>query len=1004
MKRREFIRLGGFLTASVAAMSMTGCDIVGDNDNTSTSAEDTNSYPNPSRPMPAASTTGNWYFPQSVASGDPRDDSIILWTRVLNNSLAATAEATDDVAITLQVSSDPINGVNLGSNAALTDAAVADLLVPAYVDFDGTVRHKLSGLAADTAYYYQFTVGTVRSNIGRFKTAPVATETRDIKFAFMSCQDWASNHWGVFTKLVADDVATPGDIDFVVHLGDYIYETDNVNVAGREGLHGAQTFPNGADIPPERTTGALLPADPPGMYATTTSDYRYLYKLYRSDPRLQRMHERFPMVAVWDDHEFSDDAWQNSETYTNRNLPQTERRRNANQAWFEFMPADVHFQEVNPSFQNIKLYRDLRFGKNVHLVMTDERLYKQDHLIPEDASASEAAAAAGVQLGRINSRYLVPESSMKLAEQIKDATAPNLSLITMLGQTQRDWWKAKMSSSDATWKVWGNEVSLLRMGLNGSKAVGTLIALQTISGIRLTMVQTGGGDHTVNAVTTNYPGDSVAKDLVRAAACAGYLITNASLPAATAIQLGLGALQYWVAGGEAAAAGFLGMQLGNATLGNNAADALDNAVPSANQQALCGSAVAACTIAYMTTGTAKATASVSAVGNVVATLLNDPTLSAVDGVLTATLTGSTTISASVATVLVEVWKAARTVVLAAGTQAAVYDAAAAAFTPVTMLMAIRAEVEASTVDTSVTPPTSTSAFVTASGSVSTLAAFFRKFVINADQWDGYSRERAELMNFLVARDIRNVVAVTGDIHAFFAGTVHKEFAGQVQTVTAAGGELTSAAASSPAVMVDLVTAGVSSTSWYNYLNVAATALSASLATLVTATIPLGATPYPFALTLPVLDFALGKPFSVAALTTMLNDAIRDAAAANGVPESMLGGAAGISAAAGSIATAPGSASLRFLCYALSVMGQEVNPWLKHIDTNAQGYAVVTASATSLECQFHHVNAAFVTGGTGYEPGSPLLGGADTRSVVSRTVTATVPVVTTAGTEPTVLIS
>lgn len=971
MKRREFIRLGGFLTVSAAAIGMTGCDPVGDSSDTSASALDPTLYPTPTRPMPAAASGAGWYFPQSVASADPKPDSIVLWTRVLDTAASDTDVATQSVAITLRVTAADNSG-SLGSNAALTGALVAEVTVPAYVDYDGTLRHKLIGLDDDTVYYYQFQAGDVLSNVGRFRTAPAAAATRDVKFAFMACQDWSSNHWGVFEDIVARDATD--NLDFLVHLGDYIYETDNAGAASLETRHGVISFPDGVAVPPPKAGDAA----PGGNYASTTNDYRYLYKLYRSDLRLQAVHERFAIIAVWDDHEFSDDAWQSAETYTNQNNGDVSRRRNANQAWFEFMPADVTFQETNPSFQNIQLYRDFKFGETMHLVMTDERLYKQDHLIPE----TTLSPLSGLQLGRINSRYLAPEGSMKIAEAVKDAASPNLTLLTMLGATQREWWKTTMSSATSKWKVWGNEVSLLRMGLNGTKAVGTLIALQAISGLQLTMTQTGGG--TFNG--TPYTGDATVKNLPRVAACAGTLITGSggAIPAANAILLGFGALQVLSAAGDVSA--WLQSQGVSAPLATSAATALATTTPSALQEALCGAAVAACTTAYMTTGTSKTAASTAAAGNVVGMLLNDPSLNAADPVITAVLTGSTGISSGVAGVLVNVWKAARAVVLAAGTQATLYTNAAGAFAGVTMLMAIRAEVEGGVI----TPPpalASTSSFVTASGMLPSLFPFFRKFLINADQWDGYAKERKQLMSYLADQGIDNVVAVTGDIHAFFAGTVHNEFPGEILTVDASGNEVT-ASAGTPAVMVDLVTAGVSSTSWYNYLNAAAAALSASLTTLVSYTLPSAATGLPFDLKLPVLDFSLGKAFSPTALVTMITDAIRDGAAAAGVPEGAL-------PAIGTVAsTIAGNPSLQFLCVSLSVMGQEVNPWLKHIDTNAQGYSVVTASSSSLVCDFRHVNAAFFNGrggvpgidGNTYAPGKAP---ADARGVVSRVVRATV---------------
>lgn len=968
MKRREFIRLGGFLTVSVAAMGMTGCDIVGDSSDTSASALDPTLYPNPTRPMPAAATGASWQFPQSVASGDPKPDSIILWTRVLASAAVATDDATADVAIRLKVTAVD-NSALLGSNSAITTetTAVADLDVPAYVDFDGTVRHKLTGLAADTVYYYQFSAGTVLSKVGRFKTAPAASTTRDVKFAVLSCQDWSSNHWGVFSQIVADDV-TPAapDMDFVVHLGDYIYETDNANITGLEGAHGVITLPSGTDIPPERI-GA---PDPAGKYATTRADYRYLYKLYRSDPRLQALHERFPMVAIWDDHEFSDDSWSSFETYENANVAQLARRRDANQAWFEFMPADVTLQETNPSFQNIQIYRDLKFGTVMHLVMTDERLYRQDHLIPE----TTLSPLSGQQLGRINSRYLAPEGSLKYAEGLKDAASPNMGLITMLGATQRTWWKSTLSASTATWKVWGNEVSLLRMGLNGTKAVGTLIALQTISGTAALMTSSL-SDPNVGAIP------KVAAGV--AAAMGGGATSAVAIPACFAI------LQTYAAtGGDAAAAVTAGVNAGlTAPQASAALGAMGAKTPTAAEVGICATTVVAATQAYMTAHIAKATAQTIAAGATVGALLTDGALggAATAAQLTPTLQASV-VDATAAGVIANVYVAARA--QAAVSQAAQVTAGAGAFaaSPYVMFGRIRSEVETYTL---------TSSYVIASGMLASLGPFFRKFVINADQWDGYRKERADLMKHLADNSIPNVVAVTGDIHAFFAGTVHQEFASEILTVDASGNEVTAAAVSTPAVMVDLVTAGVSSTSWYNYLKPAAAALSSSLLSLVTYDLPGAATGLPFTVKLPVLDFSLGKPFSPTALVTMIIDAVRDGAAAATIPESALGGYANI---ATSIAPAiAGNTSLQFLCYALSVMGQEVNPWIKHVDSNAQGYSLVTASTGSLVCQFKHVNTAFVNAGVGYAPG--VLGGAtDSRTVVSRTTTATV----TAGTSAVVI--
>ncbi|MFN3586123.1 MAG: alkaline phosphatase D family protein, partial [Moraxellaceae bacterium] len=273
MKRRDFLKMGSFMTVSVAAIGVTGCSLSVDGD------DDANQTGTVNRPMPSAATGANWWFPQSVASGDPRPDSVVFWTRVVPSTGATatdpTAVTTTSTAIRLLVSSSD-ESAKLGTNTALNGTIVADVTVPAYADFDGTVRHKLTELTPNTTYFFQFVAGDARSKVGRVKTAQAESASNNVKFAFMSCQDWSDNHWGAFSQIVTDDGAgsTPS-LDFVVHLGDYIYETDSATTA--EALHTPVSLPSG------------------GEFAATRDDYRYLYKLYRSDTRIQAFHERFPM-------------------------------------------------------------------------------------------------------------------------------------------------------------------------------------------------------------------------------------------------------------------------------------------------------------------------------------------------------------------------------------------------------------------------------------------------------------------------------------------------------------------------------------------------------------------------------------------------------------------------------------------------------------------------------------------------------------------------------------
>ncbi len=508
MNRRELLKRAGFLTTSVAVLGLTGC--IGDNN------EDPISE---GQSLKETGQAGTFSFPQGVISADPKPDSIILWTRVVPqgyDSIKQIGNGQADVEVTLEVSTDNnfIERVMLPVN------------IMAKAMYDNTIRHKLMGLSPSTTYYYRFKAGTGVSRVGRFKTAPaVNADVNNLNFAFMSCQDWSVNHWIGLSALVKHN------LDFVVHLGDYIYEAagDSYQAEKVEGLHDKIMMPS----------NTRKPNNPDAQIAMTTEDYRYLYKKYRSDSRLQDLHARFAIIAVWDDHEFSDDCWQNNETYTNgsfvdiNGLPvspaqlpngsdttsQTARRRSANRAWFEFMPADIPAldESVAEDFKTVKIYRDLQFGKLAHFVMTDERLYRADHIIPE--AVDNPLTPTTDQLGSIGSRYFVPEDKHGQAQQGKMIAAikgafdslPNtdanklvlggmltklkadmtgstltaeekaifnevgLALVSVLGETQRKWWKEKMASSTATWKFWGNEVSLLRMALN-LKAIPAIVA------------------------------------------------------------------------------------------------------------------------------------------------------------------------------------------------------------------------------------------------------------------------------------------------------------------------------------------------------------------------------------------------------------------------------------------------------------------------------------------------------------------------------------------------
>ena len=303
-------------------------------------------------------------FPQSLASGDPRPDRVLLWTRV----------AVSTASVRMQVSTDARFGL-----------VEVDRVVPVPIDTDGCVRVRVTGLRPATTYFYRFVLdtdeGALTTRTGRTRTAPAAGESRPLRFAFLSCQDYGGRWYNTLLPLL--DM----ELDGVIHLGDFIYET-----AGDPG------FQNASDerrIRFDDVEGALLlgAAGKPFYAARSLDNYRQLHRTFRSDHVLQQLLERAPLMAIWDDHEFSDDCWGEHGTYADGRSSEEDRqrRRNAERAYFEYMPVDLDPQanEAVPAgdalHPNTRLWRSLRFGRNVELWLTDYRSFRPDHLIPEDA-------------------------------------------------------------------------------------------------------------------------------------------------------------------------------------------------------------------------------------------------------------------------------------------------------------------------------------------------------------------------------------------------------------------------------------------------------------------------------------------------------------------------------------------------------------------------------------------------------------------------------------------
>jgi alkaline phosphatase D len=294
---------------------------------------------------------GSQLFRHGVASGDPRTDGVILWTRVTS---AASGPLVPSIEVRWRIATEPTltRIVQSGTTAAT-------------VERDFCVKIDARGLEPGTTYYYAFESAGGRSPIGRTKTLPVGAVQR-LRLAVLSCANYPAGFFNVYRM-----VANRPDLDAVIHLGDYIYE-----------------FANG-----EYGDGAALKRLPqPLAEAVALDDYRQRYACYRIDPDLQEAHRQHPFIAVWDDHELANDAW--SGGAANHQPEKGEgtwaaRQAAAWQAYSEWMPIREQSEDRSAASspeRSIRLYRAFRFGDLADLVMLDTRSMRDKQIAPDDVA------------------------------------------------------------------------------------------------------------------------------------------------------------------------------------------------------------------------------------------------------------------------------------------------------------------------------------------------------------------------------------------------------------------------------------------------------------------------------------------------------------------------------------------------------------------------------------------------------------------------------------------
>jgi alkaline phosphatase D len=385
LSRRDFLKYSAIASGAVVISTATsGCTIF--------KSEDENSENNNEV---VASVSAS--FEHGVASGDPLSDKLIIWTRVTPENI------TDEVQVTYEISTDE-NFENIFRNGTQT--------VTNSTDF--TLKVDVQDLNSGTLYYYRFKVNETISPIGKGKTLPNG-DVEQVKFLVFSCANYTN---GYFTAY--EESANTEDIDVAIHLGDYIYEYGMTDSEGNPAYATENAETLGRTLPENNNTELL-----------TLDDYRKRYALYKTDSSLQKLHQVAPMIAVWDDHEVTNDTYkdgaENSENFE-------ERKSFALQAYFEWLP-------IRPIDNKEKIYRSFDFGNLVSLHMLETRLLARDK-----------------QLDMLN--YYSADGSFDSTQFQTDLTDENRNLI---GTEQLEWLQTQVSNSSATWQVLGQQVLMSRM-------------------------------------------------------------------------------------------------------------------------------------------------------------------------------------------------------------------------------------------------------------------------------------------------------------------------------------------------------------------------------------------------------------------------------------------------------------------------------------------------------------------------------------------------------------
>ncbi|WP_405612166.1 alkaline phosphatase D family protein [Streptomyces sp. NBC_00076] len=354
--------------------------------------------------LPARAAADTPAFLHGVASGDPLPDGVLLWTRV-----TPTAEAIPGSGLGPDT---PVDWIIADDKALTTVVAKGSVIATAASDH--TVKADVRGLAPATDYWFRFSAGGTDSPVARTRTAPAAdAAVAGLRFGVVSCANWEAGYFSSYRHLAAR-----GDLDAWLHLGDYIYEYGTGEYGTRDTV-----------VRPHAPSHEIL----------TLADYRVRHGRYKTDVDLQALHSTAPVIAIWDDHEFANDAWSGgAENHTEgAEGAWSARQAAAKQAYFEWMPVRTAVAGTT--------YRRLRFGRLADLSLLDLRSFRSQQVAVGDGSVDD------------------PDR-------------------TITGRAQLDWLKAGLKASDATWRLVGNSVMISPFAI-GSLSADLLKPLAELLGL-----------------------------------------------------------------------------------------------------------------------------------------------------------------------------------------------------------------------------------------------------------------------------------------------------------------------------------------------------------------------------------------------------------------------------------------------------------------------------------------------------------------------------------------